>query len=532
MGNPSVGLVFRPDAIEAVVLTKAFRGLMLERCARINIVTEAQEQTGFQDQEMAQALQEALSACQASTRQAAVTVPAKDVLLRCFKLPMLPKAEWEQAVQFEVRKYIPFKVEELTWTYSIVEHRAEKRLTVVFIGIRTDALVKIQRYLATAGIDATGIEALSVSLARAASRGGRKPSKDGFVGVVDLEQDVAHIILMKNSLPYLSRDVSLEVEGRSELLGAQEPKAQIDRRAELLLSELRLSLEYFTHEHASATIERILLFGEEDAVAPWCPWLSEQLHCPVELGSLAIQVPPGSPAAPLPFASAVGLAMRAHCPTDLKLDFLLHGKSTLQRQTFDMPMKTLAEFLRRMVKPAAIQAGLAAVLLAVTAWVHHREVAVVQTQLDQVILAHQQLGHGLEQKTLEDLQKLPKRVNARMAFLRRGILERVSLAQKLDVLAKTMPDGMWLDSISYTNRLANLESWQPSLILRGACLLPDVEQELEVISDFAQQIKQDPTFFHGFADAKLEEILANEDVNRRYSYRTFRLSCQTQNKMF
>lgn len=326
--------------------------------------------------------------------------------------------------------------------------------------------------------------------------------------------------------------MSLGVEGRRELLGAPEPQAQLDRRAELLLSELRLSLEYFTHEHADATIESILLFGEEYAVAPWCSWLSEQLHCPVELGSLAVQVPPDSPAVPLSFASAVGLAMKSLCPTDLKLDFLLHGKSTLQRQKFTMPADTIAEFLRRMVKPAAIQAAVAAVLLAATAWVHHREVADGQARLDQVILAHQQLGRGLEQKTREDLQQLQQRLKTRVAFLRSGILERVSIAQKLDALAKTLPDGMWLDSINYANRLQNLDSWQPSLTLQGACLLPDVEQELAVISDFAQRIRQDPTFFHGFAGAQLGEILANEDATRRYSYRTFRLSCQTQSKIF
>jgi len=275
MAKPTVGLVFRPDAIEAAVLTRTIRGLTLERCARVNIVTQQQEASDYHDQQVAQAVQEALSACQVATREVAVTVPAKDVLLRCFKLPLLPKAEWEQAVHFEVRKYIPFKVDELTWTYHLVEHKAEKRLTAVFLGIRTDVLVKLQDYLEAAGIKAVGIEALSVSLARAASRSARKLSKDGFVGIVDLEQDVAHIVIMKDQLPYLSRDVSL-AQGR-ELLAREAPaSSDIDRRAELLLSELRLSLEYFTHEHAYANIEKILLFGEEYAVASWCPWLTEQ----------------------------------------------------------------------------------------------------------------------------------------------------------------------------------------------------------------------------------------------------------------
>lgn len=533
MAKPTVGLVFRPDAIEAAALTRGFRGLTLERCARVNITTQP-DSTEYPDQhtqQVAQAVQEALSACQVATREVAVTVPAKDVLLRCFKLPMLPKPEWEQAVHFEVRKYIPFKVEELTWTYHLVEHKAEKRLTAIFLGIRTEALVKIQHFLETAGIEATGIEPLSVSLARAASRSVRKVSKDGFVGVVDLEQDIAHIILMKDQVPYLSRDVSL-AQNREVVGGGQQP-ADMDRRAELLLSELRLSLEYFTHEHAYATIEKILLFGEEYTVGSWCPWLTEQLHCPVELGHLAVQVPAGSPAAPLQFASAVGLAMNAMSPSGLRLDFLRHGKSGGNRQKFSAPSGVVTEFFRGLTRPAAIQAGLAAVALAVMAMTHHRDVSILHTQLNQVVQAHQQLGgDALLQRSTEDLQRVSQRVKTRVAFLRSGIVDRVSVAKKLDALAKSVPDGLWLDALNYSNRLQNLETWQPVMTMRGSCLLPDVEQELEVISGFAQRIKEDPAFFHGFSASQLGEILATEDPSRRYSYRTFRLSCQTQSKMY
>lgn len=531
MAKPTVGLVFRPDAIEAAVLDRTIRGVTLERCARVNIATQQQDATDFHDQQVAQAVQEALSACQVATREVAVTVPAKDVLLRCFKLPMLPKPEWEQAVHFEVRKYIPFKIDELTWTYHLVEHKAEKRLTAVFLGIRTEALVKIQHYLETAGLEATNIEPLSVSLSRAAAKGGRKLSKDGFVGIVDLEQDVAHIVLMKDQLPYLSRDVSL-AQTREVLSGGAAGSADIDRRAELLLSELRLSLEYFTHEHAYANIEKILLFGEEFAVASWCPWLSEQLHCPVELGSLAVQVPAGSPAAPLQFASAVGLAMNAMSPGPLRLDFLLHGKSGGNRQKFNTPGNVATEFFRGLAKPAAIQAGLAAFALAVTAWLHYSEVAAVQTQLDQVVLAHQQLGENLDQRSQDDLRKLSQKVKTRVAFLRSGILGRVSVAEKLDALAKSVPNGLWLDAVNYVNRFQNLENWQPVMTMRGSCLLPDAEQILEVISGFAQRIKDDPAFFRGFSASQLGEILATEDPTKRYAYRTFKLSCQTQSKMY
>jgi hypothetical protein len=88
-----------------------------------------------------------------------------------------------------------------------------------------------------------------------------------------------------------------------------------------------LSLEYVIHEHPSASIEKILLVGEEYTIAPWCAWLSEQLRYPVELGTLAVEGSADRSAVPLQFAVAVGLAMKGLLwGSEAKLDFLVQHK--------------------------------------------------------------------------------------------------------------------------------------------------------------------------------------------------------------
>jgi len=533
-----IGLVIHPQAIEVVTVKPTLWGARLGQFARVLLPVEAGSSTESEDQAISQAIHEALAICQARGREVAVSIPGRDVLLRSFTLPLLPRQEWEQAVQFEVRRYIPFKVDELTWNYHAIEHRPTKQLAVVFVGIRNEVFARIQHWLAEAGVMPTTIEALSVSLARVVGmappfvnkgRGrGPKASRDSFVGIVDLEQDAAHITIMKDQVPYLSRDVSLGA--RSERpLERPEGQARLDGIAELLLSELRVSFGFFTHEHLGASISKVLLFGDESLIAPWCSWLSEQLRCPVELGALPVEVPVGQPAASLLFAAAVGLAMKGLRGAKVKLDFLARSRRVSAGQKSPKPIVPFLWSIRRHI---AVQVGLATACLLALSWISNRGIMAVRSQLERTIQSSPRVGWGLEHKTLPELQELQQQVDTRLAVLRSTIQQRVSVAEKLDALAKALPDGMWLDGISYQDRLDTAGANQISLTLRGSCFLPGRSDELEVISEFAHRIKQDQSFFQGFTTAQLGEVTQAADHARAYSYRTFRLNCSSERRLF
>ena len=518
MAREQVGLVIRQGAVEVVVLTGGlFGGGQLARQARIPVAAGLADQPADHDQQLVQAMRDALSACQVpSNAKVAVAVPAKEVLLRCFMMPLLPKAEWEQAIQFEVRKYIPFKIDQLIWNYQVIESRATKQMAVIFTGLRTEVFTRVQGWLSAAGVAPMLLEGLSASIARAVGSA-HASSQEGFIGVVDVERESAQITIVKQGLPYLSRELSL---------GAAE-----DQRHQVLSSELRVSLDFFAREHAGAVVDQVLLFGEQQTLAPWCASLAEQLGCRVELGTLPVKATEMG-VAPLEYAAAVGLGLGGLRGGRVPLELLARA---MPRQTAMSPAALLAQspqLAASMARSLVIQAGVALGILACVWIATHRQVAEAQAHAQQVMSTFPDVGWGLRARARPELETLQPQLNTRLAFLRTATQQRVFVVEKLDALAKVLPDGVWMDQVEYRDPLGPTGRGEPSLALRGACFLPEAGDSLRTISNFLQQLKQDAGLFRGFATAQVSQTIEASDPTRRYTYRTFQVNCQAERRVF
>jgi Tfp pilus assembly PilM family ATPase/Tfp pilus assembly protein PilN len=523
MGRSCVGLVLRPKTVE---LIKAHRGFKASRVVRLVSVPIA----GAEDADVVQAIQTALERAGVKATRLGVSVPAQEVLLRSFTMPLLPKGEWQAAVQFEARKYIPFKTQELAWGFHVVERRSAKQMAVTFVGMQTENFTQIQEWLSAAGLRSAFLEAQAVSLARLVVDPLQTPDNQ-FLGVVevDLQANVAHLVIAKNQVPYLARDVDLNLQ-REGFGSAPQSK---DGRAEVLLGELRLSFDFFTRENPQAVIRQLVLFGEYNTVGPWASWLAEQLRCPVALGELPKDIG-AFPGLGLEHAAAVGLALRALRPHQVTIDLVA------RRAEEPTPKARLAsafskargeELLRGLVKPVVAQVVVALLALGILRWIGSRQVATAARQMAKTIAAFPDVGWGLQEKSEEELESLEQKLEARLALLRQVMRDRIFVTEKLDALAKALPEGVWLESLRYQDRLERGGQSPTSLTLRGACFLPESEDELRVISEFVQRIKQDEGFFRGFTTAQLSEITAMEDRAKRYSYRTFGFNCQTDRKL-
>jgi Tfp pilus assembly PilM family ATPase len=486
---------------------------------------------------VAQAIRTAMETVGVKSARLAVCVPAQDVLLRSFTMPLMPKAEWQTAVQFEARKFIPFKTDELVWGFHVVEQRAAKQMVVAFVGMRNESFARIQEWLSAAGVKSAFVEAQAVSLCRlvddiptASDLPAATAAQTGnqFLGIVDvdLQANVAHLVIAKDRVPYLARHVDLKQQPEGMEAGSQAG----DVRAEVLSSELRLSFDFFTRENPQATIAQLVLFGEQTTIGAWASWLAEQLHCPVALGKLPQQIGELQGLGP-EHAAAAGLALRDLQPNSITIDLLARRpdygttKARWARLSKDLGGQGL---LQALVKPAAVQLVVAVLALGVLAWGGQRQLAGFQQYILQTIAAFPDVGWGMKGKTRDELQAIQQSVAGHLQFLRKLIQERVSVTEKLDALAKALPQGVWLENLRYQDRVEKGGGQQTFLAIRGACFLPDSEEEFTVINKFVQQIKQDPRFFRGFATAQLGEITAVEDQTKRYSYRTFGVNCHAQ----
>ena len=94
------------------------------------------------------------------TKELVATIPSKEVLLRSFLIPPLPKGEINTAVNFEARKFVPIKLEELYFDYLIqkTKLKGSKKLKTYFIGIKRDILKKFIYALEQSNLEILSME--------------------------------------------------------------------------------------------------------------------------------------------------------------------------------------------------------------------------------------------------------------------------------------------------------------------------------------------------------------------------------------
>jgi Tfp pilus assembly PilM family ATPase len=532
LGLTGAGLVLREQGIEVFQATRNLQGVRLSRV----LAAPIPEGSASAPQIIARLLAEARIA----TSRLSVSVASPDILLRSFTLPPLPKAEWASAVQFEARKHIPFRPEDLVWDFHATENKLTRQLDVVFVAMRAETFGRIQGWLRSASITPTVIEPQAVSLARWTIFGD-KAATGQFACMVDVEPQGAHIVIAKDQVPYFTRDVRFNVRGIDPAspgmkgLDAERPEPSPgdvpspDPRAETLVSELRLSLDFFTRENPSASIGRLWMFGDEGTVASWCPWISRQLGTPIEMARV-----PAASLGQLPslrFACSAGLALRRAPAARVKLNFEARGASSVAAAAA-APARTpqgaeaaVRRLLGPIAKPLAIQVAVAVAFLGVLKLMSDQHLESVRRQQQAVIHGFPDVGWRLTGKSKQALQALQKDADRRLSFLRKTIQGRLSVAEHLEALARTLPDGVWLEGVNFTSRSDQERGLgQTRLVIQGSCYLKDGEQELGAIREFAHRLKEQPDSAV-FGTAEVAEIMSMNDRAAQVAYKRFRLDC-------
>lgn len=537
MSKMAAGLVVRDKEVELF----AVQGKSVT--ARVRVPMD-----GNESHQLTHAIQKALSVSNLRTKRLAVSIPSQDVLFRFFTIPSVPKAELDAAVQFEARKYIPFKTELLIWDYRAIPSSVSGQLGVIFAAIPKELFNSLQEAFAAAGVQPTIIEPRSLSLARLVE-GGKADTSNEFVCLVDVDDRAAHLAIVKDHLPYLTREVSFgspqPSEPTAELLRTPVPSAvdaspppmepvslmstpegEVDPRSQRLLSELSVSINFFMREYPSTTIARVVLFGEEARIAPWCRRLSEHLHCSVDLGSLWLdqRVQGGLP---LSFASAVGLLQGVSDPKSVSLDFLkrslIKPAGPQRSQVLALPMvpKNILGMLKS--PQATVCASMAAGLLAIFWFLGSLMVSVERRQMEQVAQSSADVGWGLKEMTQEELEALKQKSGEQLSLLKRIIDQRERVAAQLDVLVRSVPEGVWFTGIAFQE---GIDGQKKRLSVTGACFLPESGRQLTAIQKFEEQVKRNPIFAGGFRIAQVGQIKIRSEDPERPSYRTFQLNCE------
>ena len=144
-----------------------------------------QENTlSLSNKQVAKAIQAICQEAEIKTREVSFAIPDFCSFFTSFELPEMAKDEIPQAIQYEVRPYIPLPLEEVTLDWTIIGGEVSKTpLKLLVVAIPNDVIVQYQEIAQIAGLELKTLESEVFALARSLSK---SKENEKILGLVDI----------------------------------------------------------------------------------------------------------------------------------------------------------------------------------------------------------------------------------------------------------------------------------------------------------------------------------------------------------
>ena len=516
----TVGLYIGARSVQLAHLQNVAGKMQLVNFVHVDIYEEEQKASASNKEDLiVNALRKAINKSKIDVKRVNTILMPGMVLLRYFQMPKIPPEELEEAVKFEARKYIPFPLEEaVTGFFILKEEHESRKLGILSLVTKEESIKSHLTILNRAGIHPTYVETASFSLLRLLEHSGEL-DKAGSNVVLYLYSKRLNIIILKNCVPYFVRDVSLSKKEEwiddqtAEILMGDNLSATDMRVVSLenIISEMRISLEYYKKELGRDEINKVILCGElddfddldpiievakdnPDSQCPLATYLQNMLDIPVTtIDPLKdIQMPKVKP---LPYTYAalpvtIGAGLRGLAKFSVEIDLFRARKKTSIRTKI---------FIKKMLIGGTI--GLIACFIALFI-----AFSVFVSREKNLLDAEKRKAPkfiDLSQFKDSELKKGMTEIRDRAAIFTSLVARRVVLTEKLSELPALIPPEIWLSSLQFkvsspADRSRKGLNRKVSFELNGYIYTEQKGWEIELVNDFSEKLKTSNKFFRGF----------------------------------
>jgi len=526
ISKSSVGLYIGPKTIQLAQLKAAGKKIQLVNFVHVDIYEDEQRSdSSSKDDLVIAALRKAVYKAKIDLRQVNTILMPGMVLLRYFQMPRISSEEMEEAVRFEARKYIPFRLEEaVTGFYILKDDQESKKLGILSLVTKEESIKNHLVVLNKVSINPTAIETASFALLRLLEYS-QEIDKQSSNVVVYLYAQRVNVIILKNGVPYFVRDVSLAkkeewIDDETAQFIMDGEVISVDSRATILrsiISELRISLEYYKKELGKEDITKIILIGEIDDFddleevmtaaqeEPDNPWpLAVYLHLNFDIPVSTIDPLKNilSPKAkPLPYTFAmlpvtIGAGLRNLAKSTVEIDLFKARKR---------PSMKAKVFLNKMVlvEIGALIMSLVLLFAVFSIFVSREKNLLEKEKLNSpkfVDLSHFSEG---------DLKRGEDEIKKRLEVYDRFANGKTVLTHKLNVIPRIMAEGIWLTGLSFNARAASAKQQGDNVItleFAGNVYSEQKGLEIEIVNAFTEKLKVEEKFFQGFKMIKTGSV--------------------------
>ncbi len=442
-----------------------------------------------------------------------ITLSGKDLIIRTFDLPVLPAEELRNAVNFEVKKYIPFRVEDLIADYSSQTDKASHKNSVLFAGIKKEVLDKYTSIFTQAGMKITSLEYSGFSLLHMLNVVGVR--ERGVVAVVacDLaEQDEVNFIVLRNGFPLFSRDIILESDSSFE--GPDVGKPGQSPLVEKLKAELRVSLDFYNRKFSNKAIDKIIFLSLPEYQQELENFVKE-----IGLSSKFVDIRKSVGKIPnfaLSSFKAFGASLCKTVKSEINID--LYEVKSRARASKEGPALVGASLLADLkINPLSLVVG-GLLCAGVFGYGVYTKLP-IQNEINTAINSRPQTLTVKADVGYDELVNVNSQYQNKVKMLADLVNKQLYLTGVFDSLPRIVPDGLWLTKMSIQKTEDKVD-----LVFEGMAYLGDGDKEIQLVNGFLSSLKDNPAVNKFFKQMKIVSV--DQKELDKLNITNFVISCQ------
>lgn len=457
---------------------------------------------------------EALRMNKVEAKEAVLSLSGKDLIVRTFEIPDLPREEMASAINFEAKKYIPFKVEELISDYQVEFERASRINTVLFVGIKKEILDKYFSIFNQLNIKISRIEYSGFSIGRVLKLSGVKDK--GIMGMLCIDPgdgDEINFAVTENGFPLFTRDINLSL-GLGDDLG--QGQAQMPVSLEKLNAEIRVSLDYYKRKFPGKNIQKFFIFANQDQYHEVELFLKDLGFASKLVDSSKLI------GKPLAYSSGLiksyGASLCNAVADDLKINLAQRKAEGPQAGMPGLRIDTASLF--KSVKIDYRMVILGGLICAIAFGYGIYQAIPFQKDLHNVISSRIKVENIDNNLSSQGFNEISEKYRIRLSKLDALIKKQLYVAGVLDSIPRSIPSGIWLTKLT----LDKAKDDNVELVLGGLCYLKDSDKEFEAVNKFFSNLRLDLVFTKYFTDISITTI--NQVQVDKVYVTSFSLTCR------
>jgi hypothetical protein len=509
----ALGVYFGPKSVD-IVVTKGKKFNNFIKIPLFDVQSADLEEKVPLEIKMVALINEALRMNKVEAKEAVLSLSGKDLIVRTFEIPNLPKDEIAGAISFEAKKYIPFKVEELISDYQVTLEKASHINTVLFVGIKKEILDKYFSIFNQLNIKISRIEYSGFSISRVLKLSGVKDK--GVMGLLCVDSgdgDEINFAVTENGFPLFNRDINLSL-GAGDDLG--QGQAQVPVSLEKLNAEIRVSLDYYKRKFPGKNIQKFSVFANQSQY----PEIEASLK---ELG-FASKLVDSFKLIGKSFAYSSGLikgygASLSNTVGDGVRINLAGRKSERARAGAPGPRIDVASLFKS-VKIDYRMVILGCLICAAAFGYGIYQAMPFQKELGNVITGRIKVENIDNNLSSQEFNEISEKYRIRLSKLDDLIKKQLYVTEALDSIPRAIPSGIWLTRLALDKK----EDGKAELILEGLCYFNNSDKEFEAVNKFLANLSADLAFAKYFTDISIASI--NQVQAEKVYVTSFSLSCK------